>query len=430
MKEKIRIGYIGLGRRGCGVLNTSVANMGDVEIVAICDILEKRIEKAKKLLAEKGRPEPYATYDYKEILKRDDIDAVFIMTPWNSRIKMAIDSMNAGKYTAIEVGCAFDISECYELVETYERTRVPVMMLENCCYGRFEMAALRMVKEGLFGEIVHCDGSYCHYLPTADFFVKVDGEVETGHYRLREYQERALENYPTHELGPICKCLNINKGNRLLTLTSFGSKARGLETFMKDHPEIVGENHPLANKPFKQPDILKTIITCADGTTIHLTLDTSLPLAYYSRDFTVRGTKGMCKESGSGKRTYFLEGMEEGKVFDNQLEMYEKYDHPLHEEFNRLGPAGGHGGIDWLVCRAFIESVKNGTNTPIDAYDTATLLAIGPLSEMSLAQGSQPVSIPDFTRGRWFRRENELHEGKYSLDKIVCDPDTPIFIKD
>ncbi len=426
MKEKIKIGYIGLGRRGYGVMKGCISEMSDVEIVAICDPQEDRIERMKKLLAEKGRPEPYSTTDYKDILKMEEIDAVFIMTSWNSRIRLAIDAMYAGKYTAIEVGAAFDITECYELVDAYEKTGVPVMMLENCCYGRYEMAALRMIKEGLFGEIIHCDGAYSHYLMCADFFVGFDGKMDLKNYRLAEYQNRCLENYPTHEFGPISKCLNINKGNRVMTLSSFASKARGLETYMESHPEVVG-NHPLLNQSFKQGDIVKTFLTCADGATICITLDTTLPRAFYSRGFTVRGTKGMCEESGGGRYTYFLDGMEEGKVFDNKDEMYEKYDHPLHREYEAQGTSGGHGGMDWLVCRAFIESVKNGTNTPIDAYDTATWLAIGPLSEQSIARGSQPVDFPDFTRGRWFRRQNEAFEGKYSLDKIIDDPDTPIY---
>ncbi len=431
MKEKIKVGYIGLGRRGFGVLNACVSEMSDVEVAAICDLEEWKLERTKKMLSEKGRPEPLATTDYHDILKIEELDAVFIMIPWNSRVKLAIESMYAGKYTAIEVGAAFDISECYELVDAYEKTGVPVMMLENCCYGRFEMSALRMVKEGLFGEIVHCDGAYCHYLPTADFFVRTtngeydpNGEIDLKHYRLAEYKNRCLENYPTHELGPISKCLNINKGNRIVSLSSFASKARGLETYMEAH---VPKSHPFSGQPFKQGDIVKTIMTCADGSTIHITLDTTLPRGFYSREFTVRGTKGMCEESGAKRFTYFLEGMDEWNTFDNKEEMYEKYDHPLHRQFEKDGVSGGHGGMDWLVCRAFIESVKNGTNTPIDAYDTATWLAVGPLSEMSIAQGSHPVSFPDFTRGRWFRRADELHEGKYSLDKIVDDPETPIY---
>ena len=422
MKEKIKVGYIGLGRRGYYVMEPCVSEMSDVEIVAICDLNPDKIERAKNMLVSKGRPEPFCTTDYKEILKIEELDAVFIMTSWNSRIKLAIESMYAGKYTAIEVGCAFDISECYELVDAYEKTGVPVMMLENCCYGRNEMMALRMVKEGLFGELVHADGAYHHYLNECEFFVKKDGKIITDHYRLAEYKNRCLENYPTHELGPISKCLSINHGNRFVSLVSVASKARGIETYMKDHVS----DHPYSGESFKQGDIIDTILTCANGETVRITLDTTLPRAFYSREFTIRGTKGMCEESGAGRFTFFLEGMPEGKTFDNKAEMYEKYDHPLHREYVTAGEKGGHGGMDWLVVRAFVESVKAGTATPIDAYDTATLLAVGPLSEASINKGSQPVEFPDFTRGKWFRR-GEPFSGKYSLDVIVDDPGVSIF---
>ncbi|MBQ7897646.1 MAG: Gfo/Idh/MocA family oxidoreductase [Clostridia bacterium] len=433
MKEKIKVGYIGLGRRGYAVLNQCVSEMNDVEVVAICDLNPLKMENAKKTLVKKGRTEPIMTTNYKDILAMEEIDAVFIMTSWNSRIKLAIEAMYAGKYTGIEVGCAFDISECYELVDAYEKTGVPCMMLENCCYGRNEMMALRMVKEGLFGEIVHANGAYHHYLNEVEFFLDStefyleNGEkkIITDHYRLAEYKNRCLENYPTHELGPISKCLNINKGNRMLSLVSVASKARGIETYMKDH---VPADHPFAGETFKQGDIINTIITCANGETIHLTLDTTLPRAFYSREFTIRGTKGMCEESGAKRYTFFLEGMKEGdETFDNKAEMYEKYDHPLHREFANAGEKGGHGGMDWLVVRAFVESVKTETEPPIDVYDTATWLAIGPLSEASINQGGHPVEFPDFTRGRWFRRENEMCQSKYSLDLVVDDPETSIF---
>ncbi len=423
MKEKIKVGYIGLGRRGTGMLQYCVAEMKDVEIKYICDLNEKKIDKILGILAEKNYPTPKTTTNYNDILADGEIDAVFIMTSWNSRVKLAMDAMKAGKYAAIEVGCAFDISECYDLVKTYEETGVPVMMLENCCYGRDEMMTLRMIKEGLFGEIIQANGAYHHYLNHVEFFQKdKDGNYVTDHYRLAEYLNRNCENYPTHELGPISKCLNINRGNRMLSLTAFSSKARGIETYMEDH---VSKDHPFAGMKFNQGDIITTIITCAGGEIIHLTLDTTLPRAFYSREFTIRGTKGMCDESGMGKHTYFLDGMEEGKHFDNKEEFYEKYDHPLHKEYAEMQAKGGHGGIDWLVLRAFVESVKNGVVPPIDPYDTATWLAIGPLSEMSIANGSTAVAVPDFTNGRWFRRDDP-NTGKYSLDVIVSDPDTPI----
>ena len=423
MKKTISIGYIGLGRRGMYFLENCLVDMPDVKIAAICDLNPDKINKTINLLLEKGHPMPAVFSDYHAMLQMQELDAVVIMTNWTGRVRCAIDCMEAGKYAAIEVGCAFDLSECYALVDAYERTGVPVMMLENCCYGRREMMALRMVKEGLFGEIIQCSGAYRHYLNSEELFKKNDdGTYDTDHYRLQEYAHHNCEIYPTHDLGPISKVLGINRGNRMLSLTSYSTKSRGLETYVRDH---VSPEHPEYNTHFIQGDIVTTIITCSGGEQIILTLDNTLPRPFYSRDFTVRGTKGMCVESTGDVGTFYLDGMEE-PVFNNEKEFYEKYDHPLHADYARFEAKGGHGGIDWLVMRAFFESVKHGTQTPIDVYDTAAWLAIGPLSEASIAAGSIPVAIPDFTRGKWYRREPAIF-GKYSLDLICDDPDTPIF---
>ena len=244
-------------------------------------------------------------------------------------------------------------------------------------------------------------------------------ENEKPHYRLDNYIYRNCEQYPTHELGPISKVLNINRGNRFMTLTSFASKSCGLKEAAK---EILGEDSPYANINYMQGDIINTIITCAGGETIHLCLDTTLPRPYYNRNFTVRGTKGMCSQE---RYTVFLEGMKE-PINTNDREMYEIYDHPLHKEYHSLGEKGGHSGMDWLVCRAFIESVKNDVQTPIDAYDTVSWMAVAALSEMSIAKGGMPVDFPDFTAGKWFNRE-PYAVGKYFLDEIVADASTPIF---
>jgi len=417
MKEKISIGYVGLGRRGFAMLKDCFALMKDVEITVICDKYEPYIEKVIDLYKENGYPIPATTTSFDEVIQNEKIDAVVIMTGWENRAELACKAMLAGKYTAIEVGGAFDLSECYKLVDTYEKTGSPLMMLENCCYGRAEMMALNIAKQGLFGEIVHCAGGYQHYLPDTELLVGIEGD--NPHYRIKSYINRCCEQYPTHEFGPISKVLGLNRGNKMLTLSSFASKAVGLKDRAKS---LLGEESPYAKIDYKQGDIITTVITCANGETIHLCLDTTLPRAYYSRNFTVRGTKGMYAEE---RHSLFFEGMDE-PTENNEEEMYEKYDHPLYKEYAKMDGKGGHGGMDYLVCRAFVESVKRGIDTPIDAYDTALWMAVTPLSEMSIAQGGAPVSVPDFTRGKWLGRE-PVTEGKYCLDKVCEDTETTIY---
>ena len=412
MKEKIRIGYIGLGRRGMSVIKNNIIYMKDVEVAYISDLSAQRMQTAADLIAEHMGAVPKMVSDYHDMLADESVDAIFIMNGWDDRVGMAIEAMRAGKYVGVEVGCASDLEECFELVRAYEETGVPVMMLENCCYGRREMMVLNMVKQGLFGEIVHCTGGYHHYLNDCELFKDIENE-EIPHYRLAHYRDENRENYPTHELGPISKVLDINRGNRFVSLASFGSKSVGIKDYAA---RTYGKDSPYATVDYKQSDIVTTVLTCAGGETVTIVLDTTLPRAYYSRNFSVRGTLGMSSEE---KQVVFLEGMKDGTTF-NETEMYEKYDHPLHAEYIRKGVKEGHGGMDWLVCRAFVESVKAGIDTPIDAYDTAAWLAVGVLSEISLANGSKVVEFPDFTCGKWKDRE-PYPKFKYSLSEIVTD---------
>ena len=425
-KDRVRLGFIGLGRRGYWMLKWTYAKFPDVDIAWLVDLDDVRLEKAQKDLEELGRPRAKQTHDYREMLADPDVDAVVIYTGWSNHTELCLEAMRAGKYTGVEVGCAYDIEQCYDLVRTYEETGSPLMMLENDCYSRMHLLATRMAREGLYGEIVHCTGAYAHYLPPCDLFKKVTNEghvmdkengiMDYNHYRQYEYLNRCAEQYPTHEFGPLAKLLRINRGNRLLTITSFSSKAVALEEYVR---EKCPADHPLQGKKFSQGDIITTVLTCANGETVRLSLDTTLPRPYQSGEWTVRGTKGCYLEEGPesrGRATIFLEGMEE-PIYDNADEMTAKYEHPLWLE--KVDPEAGHGGIDWLTNRAFIEAVKAGTDTPIDAYDTATWMAIGPLSERSIAEGAT-VSFPDFTNGKWFRREPVV-ECKYCLDEVCID---------
>lgn len=409
MSKKLKIGLIGLGHRGSTLLPT-ILQIEGVTIAAVCDFYEDRRQDAVAKIKEATGNEPIATGNYQDILAMENIDAVVASTSWADHVNVAVDAMKAGKYVATEVGGAYSIEECWQLIRTHEETGVPCMMLENCCYGREELMVLNMVKKGVFGEVVHCRGGYQHDLRDE----VVDGR-ENRHYRLINYQNRNCDNYPTHELGPIAKILNINRGNRMLSLTSMSSKAAGIHEYILKEK---GADYDLANYPFAQGDVVTTMIKCAHGETILLTLDTALPRPY-SRGFTVQGTKAIYTEDN---KSLFLDELHKDahfswdKHWNNIGEFRKQYDHPIWQNYNPDADAG-HGGMDALVFRAFFDSVRRKVQTPIDVYDMAAWMSISTLSEDSIALGGQPVAIPDFTHGRWLHRE-PAPEGEYRLDTV------------
>lgn len=399
MKEKLNIGVIGLGGRSFGLLTSVILPRPEIEILAVCDLYEDRREKAVETVKKKRGYEPVSTADYREILDMKAVDAVLVLTSWTDHIPISIAAMKAGKYVGCEVGGAYSVDDCWELVRTYEETKVPCMLLENCCYGRDELMVLNMVRQGLFGEIVHCQGGYRHDLRDEISFGR-----ENRHYRLANYQNRNCENYPTHELGPIANVLNINRGNRMVSLNAVASKAAGLHEYqMKEK----GPEYDLSSRSFAQGDIVTTIIKCAHGETITLTLDTTLPRPY-SRAFHVQGTKGMFMEDN---RSIFLDGVHNKYDFcwkdqwNNVEEYREQYDHPIWKQYLKEGVTGGHDGIDWLVFGAFFDAARREVQPPIDVYDMAAWMSITPLSEASVVMGGAPVAVPDFTNGRWLNRE-------------------------
>ena len=405
--DSVRVAVVGVSGRGRGLLGL-LLGMPDVEVIGVSDLYEDRLARAKQDVIEKRGNTPMASTDFRRLLEMKELDAVITPSSWTSHADVCIASMDAGKYAATEVGGATSVEQCWELVRTSERTKKPCMLLENCCYGREELTIFNMVKQGLFGELVHAEGGYQH-----DLRDEICNGRENRHYRLANYSNRNGEVYPTHELGPIAKCLNINRGNRMLTLTATASKARGLHEWIKNHR---GEAYDLFNRQFTMGDVVTTVIKCAHGETITLTHDTSLPRPY-SRGNRIEGTKGIWMED---KYAVYLEGVSpKADVWDSLNNYYEKYEHPLWKWYRTEGVKGGHGGMDYLVLRAYVEAVKAGTQTPIDVYDTAAWMAVTCLSEDSVAMGSMPVAIPDFTNGKWFQREPAVL-GKYCLTE-VCD---------
>ena len=405
--EKFRVGQIGLGGRGMGHLSGIFCERDDVVVTYVCDVYEDRCAAAVKMVEERNGNTPKSTTNYKEVCESPDVDVVIVTSAWENHIPACVYAMECGKQVATEVGGAYSIDDCWKLVDTYEKTGIHCMMLENCCYDRNEMMVMKMVREGLFGKIVHCEGGYQH-----DLRGEVSHGNENRHYRLRNYQNRCCENYPTHELGPIAKILDINRGNRMVKLTSMASGSWGLNAFAEAHDDV---DPALRSYHFKQGDVVKTMIQCAHGETICLTLDTTLP-RYYSRNFTIRGTKGFFGET---ENMVYIDGkcVEFGHDNFNNVEEYRKeWEHPVWKHFEEEGVKGGHGGMDWLVFDAYFSALRDGMVPPIDTYDTAAWMAITPLSEISIANGSMPVDIPDFTRGMWTHRTDK-NTGFYALDK-------------
>lgn len=395
--KKVRVGVIGLGGRGSSMLATIILNLKCAVVTAVCDLYEDRAQHAGKIVRLRSGVRPAVETDYKKVVDSENVDAVVIMTSWEPHVEIAAYSMLRGKAVAMEVGGAYSVQDCWRLVDTYEQTKTPFMFLENCCFGRREMMVLNMKRLGVLGEIVHCSGSYGHDLREEIAFGR-----ENRHYRLRNYISRNCENYPTHDLGPIAKVLDVNRGNRLVSLTSTASKAAGLATYIAYKKP---NDKELLNTTFKQGDIVTTVLRCANGETVTLMLDTTLP-RYYTRSFTVRGTKGMYEESTDSvfldRKTDKLREFAWRKLQSGNAKKYaKKYDHEVWKRYLREGVSGSHEGMDLLEFKIFFDCLLRHKPMPVDVYDAATWMAVTPLSEQSIANGSASVEFPDFTRGRW-----------------------------
>jgi predicted dehydrogenase len=357
------------------------------------------------MIVKSGRPKPEAYSDselaFEKMLQRTDLDGVIIATPWLWHARMAVAAMRAGKYAGIEVSATTSLEECWDLVNAYEETRVPVMILENVCYRRDIMAILNMVRKNMFGELMYCHCGYQHDLRG----IKLQPGVEFGEKGRDESkwrtQHSVMQNadvYPTHGLGPVASMLNINRGNRFLSLTASATKTRGLHNYIV---EKGGENHPNASVRFRLGDIITSVINTTNGENIVIIHDTNLPRPY-SLGFRVQGTKGIWMDDGS---TIYLEGISKDDEWESSEKYLNEYDHPLWKKFGAEAEGAGHGGMDFFVDRAFVEIVKRQADAPLDAYDAAAWSAVTPLSERSIAEGGEPQAFPDFTRGGWIKRK-------------------------
>lgn len=408
---KLRLGFIGLGLRGVWHLQNSL-NRKDVVVTAICDIDPVRLDISREMITKAGKKsaKEYGKneLDYKNLLDFKDVDAVIISTPWLWHTPMAVDAMRAGKYTGLEVSAATSLKECWDLVEAHEESGTHMMILENVNYRRDVLAIMNMVRQNIFGELLHFRCGYQHDLRAVKFNngkQPYGGGVLFGpeatseaQWRTQHSLKRNADLYPTHGIGPIAAYANINRGNKFVSLSSHATKSRGLHKYIVDQ---AGEDSPNAKLKWKLGDIVTTTINTANGETIIVTHDTNLPRPY-SLGFRVQGTNGLWEVDGN---RIYIEGKSEPHRWDDADKWLKEYDHPLWKKFENDATGAGHGGMDFFVLNAFIESAKQNIAPPLDVYDAASWSAITPLSEISIANNGEVQDFPDFTKANWIKRK-------------------------
>ena len=391
--KTVRIGFIGVGGRLTGHLKRMLKIEG-VEVNAVCDIDVGNAKRAAGICKKAGRPEPsmYTKGDfaYRELVKRDDLDLIMIGTPWRWHAVMCVDSMRAGKHCMVEVPAAVTVQECWDLVDAAEQTQKNCMMLENVCYGREELMVLNMCAQGAFGTLLHGEAAYIHDLR---------GQMRNpnrgiGMWRPQHHTRRDGNLYPTHGLGPVCQYMNINRGDKLNYQVSMSSPAVGRDEYCAK----LADDHPYRNLKQKCGDMNTSLIKTALGRSIMLQHDTTSPRPY-SRINLIQGTQGCFR--GFPDRVA-ISKWGNGHKWQDMDKCYKEFDHPL---WKRMGAeavkGGGHGGMDFLLNWRSIYCLRNGIPLDQDVYDAAAWSVVGPISELSVAQGSAPIPIPDFTRGKW-----------------------------
>lgn len=411
--DKLKVGVLGVGMRGQVHLH-ELLRRDDVAVAAICDIDPFMIDKALARIAKAGKPKPKvysgSASAWRAMYAKAGLDAVFIVTPWEGHAEQAIAALRAKIAVGCEVVAGTTLEEHWQVLRAQRESGTPYMLLENVCYRRDVLAVLNMARQGLFGEIVHLEGGYQHDLREVKFNSGVPGKAYGGGYEFGEKGwsearwrtghsvQRNGDLYPSHGIGPCAMQANINRGNRFLHLTSYASKPRGLHDYLQRHaPE-----HPSSKVAFKLGDVVQTHIACANGETILLSHDTSLPRPY-SLGFRVQGTRGLWMDLNDG---IYIEGQSrKPHEWDEAAPWLEKYDHPLWQRFAADARDSGHGGMDFFVINAFIEALRRSEPMPIDIYDAVTWSAITPLSEQSIAAGNRTVDFPDFTDGEWQKRK-------------------------
>ena len=393
-RERVRLGIIGVGGRGTSLLRDLLAVDG-VDVKAICDLVPEKVAHAQKMVTDAGQPQPTGfskgDFDFKN-LNQLELDIVYIATPWNWHVQMAVDTMKNGKHAAVEVPAATTSQECWDLVNTSEATRKHCVILENCCYGESELMVLQMVRDGAFGEISHGEAAYLHDL--RGIVTANEGE---GLWRRVPHMKRNGNLYPTHGLGPVAHYMDIHRGDRFDYMVSVSSLEASLSAYVKSH---FPEGDPKRSEKYICGDMNTSIIKTVKGRTILLQHDVVNPRPY-SRLNMIQGTKGLFADYPA---RIFIDGQkdEEWQKVDT---FKEKYEHPLWKDNGEMArKTGGHGGMDYIMNFRLMDCIKRGLTPDIDVYDAAAWSAPTPLSEASVAGNGAPQKFPDFTRDHWRSR--------------------------
>lgn len=407
--KPVRIGFVGVGGRGTSLVRRLLKLEG-VEIPAICDIDEDHLQRAQKLVMEAGQKKPvgYSRHetDFKRLCERDDLDLVMTATPWEWHTPVCLAAMESGTHAASEVPIAVTEEECWQLVETSEKTGKFCTMMENVSYYHNVMTISKMIHQGVFGDMLHAEVGYQHDIRPGRFnpnTLKTFQETGQAHWRIRHHEKREGNLYPTHAIGPVAQWMNINRGDRFSYLVSMSTPSEGLNIYAARE---FGEDHPLAKRKYDHGDINTTLIKTEKGLTVTLYHDCAT-YRPYDLIFRVQGTEGIYSGSQDG---IYIQGLSEKDAEWDAFESapYVKpYDPQLWKEQRKNAKGTGHSGGDYLVLYRLIEAVCAGAAPDIDVYDAATWSVISDLSGRSVREGSKPVSFPDFTKGAWKTRSPE-----------------------
>lgn len=409
--DTVRVGFVGLGMRGSEAVRRYLQIPG-AEIAALCDVEPDKVEGSLKTVSDAGvaAPKAYSGKEdsWKELCENPDIDLVYIATDWKNHAPIAKYAMEQGKHVAIEVPAALDLDEIWSLVDTAEKTKRHCMMLENCVYDFFEMNTLNMAEQGLFGDIMHVEGSYIHNL--ADFW-----DAYWNDWRMDYNSKHRGDVYPTHGMGPACQLLDIHRGDKMNVLVAMDTEAVGA-------PQWIEKTRGKKPETFANGDHTMTMIRTENGKTIHIQHDVVNPRPY-TRMYQLTGTKGFANKYPNEGYAFEPEQIASdslpdhqnlnahGYISDEQRDaLTQKYLHPVIREVGEVAKeVGGHGGMDYIMDYRLIYCLRNGLPLDMDVYDMAEWCSLAPLSAISIENGSAPVEVPDFTRGAWNKQKGYRH---------------------